>query len=39
MLPNGNVLIFDKGERRKNDVRVFSRVVEIDRSNNQIVWE
>ena len=39
ILPNGNVLIFDNGERRKNDVRVFSRVVEIDPSNNQIVWE
>lgn len=39
MLPNGNILIFDNGERRKNDVRVFSRIVEIDPSNNQIVWE
>ena len=39
MLPNGNVLIFDNGERRKNDVRVFSRVVGINTSSNQIVWE
>ena len=39
MLPNGNILIFDNGERRKNDVRVFSRVVEVDPSTNQVVWE
>lgn len=39
MLPNGNVLIFDNGERRKNDVRVFSRVIEVDPQTNQVVWE
>ena len=39
LLPNGNILIFDNGERRKNDVRVFSRVVEIDPRTNEIVWE
>ena len=39
LLPNGNILLFDNGERRKNDVRIFSRVVEIDPSTNEIVWE
>ena len=39
LLPNGNILIFDNGERRKDDVRIFSRVVEIDPATNQIVWE
>ena len=39
LLPNGNILLFDNGERRKNDVRVFSRVVEIDPKTNEIVWE
>jgi len=39
LLPNGNILIFDNGERRKDDVRIFSRVVEINPSSNQVVWE
>ena len=39
MLENGNILIFDNGERRRNDVRVFSRVVEINPVSDQIVWE
>ena len=39
LLPNGNILLFDNGERRKNDVRIFSRVVEIDPGTNEIVWE
>ena len=39
LLPNGNILIFDNGERRKNDVRIFSRVVEINPDNKQVVWE
>ena len=39
LLPNGNILLFDNGERRKNDVRIFSRVVEIDPATNEIVWE
>ena len=39
LLPNGNILIFDNGERRKHDVRVFSRVVEIDPATKEIVWE
>ena len=39
LLPNGNILIFDNGERRKNDVRIFSRVVEINPDNSQVVWE
>ena len=38
-LDNGNILIFDNGERRQNDVRVFSRVIEINPANNEIVWE
>jgi hypothetical protein len=39
LLPNGNILIFDNGERRKNDVRIFSRVVEINPDNGQVTWE
>ena len=39
LLPNGNILIFDNGERRKNDVRIFSRVVEINPDNGQVAWE
>ena len=39
MLPNGNVLIFDNGAWRKNDVRIYSRVIEVDPNTNQIVWE
>jgi hypothetical protein len=39
LLPNGNILIFDNGERRKDDVRIFSRVIELDPNTNQIVWE
>ena len=39
LLDNGNILIFDNGERRQNDVRVFSRVIEINPANNEIVWE
>lgn len=34
LLPNGNVLVFDNGL-----VRGFSRVVEVDPTTNQIVWQ
>ena len=39
MLPNGNVLIFDNGSHRLNNPLPFSRVIEVDRESNQIVWE
>lgn len=34
LLPNGNILVFDNGRARG-----WSRVVEVDPSTNQIVWE
>ena len=39
MLPNGNVLVFDNGSHRLHHPLPFSRVIEIDRQSNQIVWE
>ena len=39
MLQNGNVLVFDNGSFHKNDARISSRVIEINPSTNQIVWE
>ena len=33
-LANGNILLFDNGSRRN-----FSRVIEIDRASNEVVWE
>ena len=39
LLPNGNVLIFNNGVARKDTVRVYSSVVEIDPTTNKVVWE
>jgi hypothetical protein len=39
MLPSGNVLIFDNGASRRFLGQGFSRVIEVDPSPNQIVWE
>ena len=36
-LPNGRVVMFDNGVHRFNDVD-YSRAVEVDRENNEIVW-
>ena len=39
MLDNGNVLIFDNGTRRRDDAFAFSRVIDVDPSTSEIVWE
>lgn len=38
-LPNGNFLIFDNGSHRRNMALNFSRVIEVDRKTQEIVWE
>ena len=39
VLPNGNVLVFDNGPVRSEIPMVYSRVIEVDPSTNEIVWE
>ena len=39
MLPNGDVLIFDNGSHRKGAGLPFSRAIEVNPANNEIVWE
>ena len=39
MLPNGNVLIFDNGGHRENSSLNYSRVIEVDVTTTEIVWE
>ncbi len=39
MLPNGNVLIYDNGSHRQHDPMPSSRVIEVDPSTNEIIWE
>ena len=39
MLPNGNVLVFDNGSHRRSSGLPFSRVLEVNPANNEIVWE
>ena len=39
MLDNGNVLIFDNGTHRRDNAFTYSRVIEVDPSTNEIVWE
>ena len=39
MLPNGNVLIYDNGSHRHESGLPFSRVIEVNPANNEIVWE
>ena len=38
-LPNGNILIFDNGTHRRDNPATFSRVIEVDPSTNEIVWQ
>jgi hypothetical protein len=38
-LDNGNILIFDNGTFRHNQSATYSRVLEVDRTTKQIVWE
>ena len=38
-LPNGNILTFDNGAYRKDQVIPWSRVIEVDPAANEIVWE
>ena len=39
MLDNGNVLIYDNGSHSRHNPLPASRVIEVDTSNNEIVWE
>jgi len=41
LLPNGNIVVFDNGLRPNSPAkpRFFSRVVEIDPTQNRIVWQ
>ena len=39
MLPNGNLLIFDNGSHRRDAGLPYSRAVEVNPANNEIVWE
>lgn len=39
LLNNGNILVFDNGVNPKSRIGGFSRVIEIEPANNQIVWE
>ncbi len=39
MLDNGNILIYDNGAYRKTVPMPASRVIEVDPSTNEIVWE
>ena len=38
-LPNGNLLIFDNGAHRQHTALNYSRVIEVDRQTQNIVWE
>jgi hypothetical protein len=38
-LPNGNILIFDNGCHRTDDILPFSRVLEVNPSTNGIIWK
>lgn len=39
MLPNGNVLVFDNGAHKRELPMTSSRVIEVDPSTNEIVWQ
>lgn len=39
VLPNGNILIFDNGAHRLDNVLTYSRVIEVDPAASEIVWE
>lgn len=38
-LQNGNILIFDNGSFREGESAPFSRVIEVDRATQSVVWE
>jgi hypothetical protein len=38
-LPNGNLLLFDNGPHRLDHTMPFSRVIEVELANKQIVWK
>jgi hypothetical protein len=38
-LPNGNILVFDNGCHRPDDILPFSRVLEVNPSTDEIVWK
>ena len=38
LLENGNILVFDNGAHRSDDPLTFSRVLEINPKNNEIIW-
>jgi len=38
-LDNGNILIFDNGTFRHHESSTYSRVIEVDRSTKEIVWQ
>ena len=37
-LPNGNILIFNNGTRRRSHPLVFSEVIEVNPATNRVVW-
>jgi hypothetical protein len=39
MLPNGNVLIFNNGSRRRRNPLVYSSVIEVEPMSGNVVWE
>jgi alkaline phosphatase D len=39
MLPNGNILIYDNGQHTYDTARKFTRILELNPLNGQIVWE
>lgn len=39
LLPNGNILIFDNGPHRLDQMFPFSRVIEINPATRQVVWK
>ena len=39
LLDNGNVLVYDNGSHSRHNPLPASRVIEVDRASNEIVWE
>ena len=39
LLKNGNILIFDNGPHRVDQMFPFSRVIEVNPATNEIVWK
>ena len=39
LLKNGNILIFDNGPHREDQMFPFSRVIEVNPATNEIVWK